>query len=203
MISYAIMAHPQRAQMVDELEASLDHEHTVHWDEGNGRWETGERAWLSYDAGAKWHVVIQDDAVLCTDFAERCEDFLLSCPKGPASLYLGAGRPRQAEIVARLNRLDEIDDRIALPKLIWGVCLALPTDMIGPMLDACASGVPQYDGRMGLHFQRLGVPCVHSWPSLADHRDEDSIVHARVGCERVAHWFADNPRPERFSHGED
>lgn len=198
MISYAIMAHPARAQMVEELRADLAVPCTQVWDEGAGRWDTGYRSWSCYDRAASWHVVLQDDAVLCENFAQRAEDFLMNEAGSdrPASFYLGTGRPRQSRLLPYLAVAQE--PAITMPWLIWGVALAVPTSMIDEMLEGCDMGIPNYDGRLQMYFENLRRPCTYSWPCLVDHRDEHSLVSGTVDIERRAHWFADNPRPESF-----
>ena len=191
--SFAIMAHPDRAWMVDELSDALGVDHTVHWDRRGDRWETGSRAWSAADKRAKWHVVIQDDAILCDDFTDRVFSFLETRKSQPVSFYLGAGRPRQVDVLRAISQAGDAD-ALEMNQLIWGVCVALPRRFVTPMLMECSRGVPHYDTRMSQFFERRKIKTAYSWPSLVDHRDEPSLIYKNLATPRVAHRFAGSSR---------
>lgn len=191
-VSLSIMAHRDRESMVTSLQASLSGDIPVAWDRGIDRWDTGVRAWQHFDPKATWHVVIQDDAVLATGFEQQIADFLCTqLPDHPVSFYLGAGRPRQHAVARQIRVADSINSpQIVLPWLLWGVCFALPTAHIPKVLEECSSGIPHYDSRISRYFERRKINTVYSWPSLADHRDEPSLVYENPSMKRVAHRFA-------------
>ena len=188
-MSFSVMAHPARAAMVDDMSVDFP----VAWDDGGGVWDTAIRAWDLYDRSALWHVVIQDDAILCDDFVRRVEDFLnKESPEYPVSFYLGGGRPRQAEVHRILAEQDQDDGRVLLPWCLWGVAICLPTAHIAGVMDECDFfGPPQYDRRISGYYERRNINTVYSFPSLADHRDDVSLIHSSVGVDRRALWFID------------
>lgn len=174
--------------MVNQLIESLDHEHTIHWDQGMDRWETGARAWHAARSEHEWHVVIQDDAILCDDFAERATEYLSRQEFQPVSFYLGSGRPRQNSVKRFIK--EATGDTIIMPWMIWGVCVAIPYKQAQAMLHGCKDGIPNYDTRISQYFERRRIQTAYSWPSLVDHRDEPSLIHHGLRTKRVAHNFA-------------
>lgn len=188
-LSASIMAHPVRENFVDELVASLDRPVPVHWDlagpptsQGDQRWRNGDGAWRMYDPDADWHVVIQDDAIVCEDFLAGFEKALAHVPDSNAqvvSAYVGSKRPSQIVFtnMAREARFKDASWAKAL-QLSWGVAIALRTDTIEPMLEWCGrlQGVP-YDRRISrFYYYEAEVACWFTWPCLADHRSSPSLV---------------------------
>lgn len=76
VISYAVMHAPWsgRGPYVAELLAALPGAQLVTDDWRQGVWPTARRAWSAHHAHATHHVVVQDDAVLPSDFLERVEE---------------------------------------------------------------------------------------------------------------------------------
>src|SRR5690606_32431577 len=79
-LSAAIMAHPIRKEQVKELQAMLDRPVPVAWGpnpepspDPQRRWATRRAAWELHDPTADWHLVIQDDAIVCQDFLAGLE----------------------------------------------------------------------------------------------------------------------------------
>jgi len=193
-VSYSIMAHPDRADHVDALTAQLIGEGlpevAISWDRegpasGNHDrvWRNARAAWVMHEPDADWHVLIQDDAVLCKDFAAGMSEALRHV-RGPAvvSPYLGNGRmvPSRWERVATLA-----DQREAVwirtSKLMWGVTIAIPTLLISDMIKHADQriGVPD-DMRVAGWAERNGVDVWYTWPSLVDHRSVPSLTKHRA-----------------------
>src|SRR5690606_31733722 len=99
------MAHPARRAWVTELHDQLGPVPAA-WDQRNNEWDTGARAWRLHDPDADWHLVLQDDAILCPNFADRLHATLAQAPTGPVSLYIGTGRPRQTQVQRALRDAD-------------------------------------------------------------------------------------------------
>lgn len=183
-LSVAIMAHPKRAHFVSELEPLLPGAEVV-WDRMNDRWDTGRRSQLSYDHGADWHLVVQDDAVLCPDFLPGVEKALQAVPGNPVAFYMGKVRPhaRRTREAARYA-LAEGSSWVTGPGPWWGVAVATPTERIKDMIAYCdqRKSVGNYDIRMAHYWASVGVECWYSVPSLVDHRvgiDNPSLVPGR------------------------
>lgn len=196
-VSMAIMAHPARQDFVDELTAGQLHDVPVVWDQQNDRWDTGRRSMLAYDPTADWHLVVQDDAILCSDFVATVHRALACVPADrPVAFYTGRTRPN-AELVRRMVEAAERLDRrwLEFPGPWWGPAVAVPVHMIDRMV-AWGDENPKianYDKRMAAHFDSLGVRCWYSYPSLVDHRTEGnpSLVPGRGNAPiRTAWCFA-------------
>jgi predicted O-methyltransferase YrrM len=199
-LSVAIMAHPVRAKEVEELVASLDREVTIIFDERpqpskdpKQRWTTGKRAWQAYDPDADWHMVIQDDAIVCPDMIAGFETALAQFDgEGIVSAYTGTGRPDQNNVKRAIKNSDRFGHRwLTTWSLNWGVAFAVPTNTIDEMLAWCdrpARAQRNYDMRIGQYYRDIkGWKAWHTYPSLVDHRDTASLVGHGQGGNRHAH----------------
>jgi hypothetical protein len=197
-VSYAIMAHPTRDHYVEGLQEDLPNVATC-WDRVNNEWDTASRALAAYESDADWHVVVQDDAILCDNFADIAWEALNGIRhNGPVSFYTGCGRPYAKEI-KRL--VDEVTERnvpwIAMPNgPLWGVCLAFPVRLIDQMIEACdEKRIVDYDSKVCDFFRHdEKLETWYSMPSLVDHRDEagsPSLIPGHGSSSgRVAHnWL--------------
>lgn len=194
------MAHPKRRQQANRLLAQLANypfiQCYITWDEQNNEWHTGERALRSgIAAGADWHIVIQDDAILSEDFYTNVEKALTYVPtKTLVSFYTGKVRPygdRVATAVAKTKYASWLRFHL----LLWGVCIAVPTDHIVHMLEYCEDRQEQYDTRIGIFYQRNMLPIYYTMPSLVDHDDDlgSLLNHGQTEERRVAHNFVSGP----------
>jgi hypothetical protein len=194
-VSASIMAHPDRADMVRALESALDRDVPVVWDragtasgKGDRVWSVARRAWEARHPDTDFHVLIQDDAVVCPDFLAGLEkaldhvpDTALVCP------YLGQG----SNVPERWTRMADRADQqgaswVRSYVLMWGVSIAVPTRFIPDMIAWCDRkvGMPD-DMRVGRWFQRQGIDTWYTWPSLVDHRPSPSLTKHR-NSTRVA-----------------
>lgn len=188
-VSCAVMAHPSRKGMVDELLADLDRPVKVVWDEINDRHDTGIRAVEAYDPSCTHHLVLQDDVVPCRDLLAGVERALTHVPGDvPVSLYVGRVRPfRRA--VERAAVQAEGASWITMAGIYWGPAIVLPTaviDELSPWFRA--STIQNYDRRLSKWFKNQGLPCWYTWPSLVDHRGDRSLVRPSTAVRR-AHRF--------------
>lgn len=196
LLSVAIMAHPSRMKFIGDLKKQLK-DAKVHLDQGMGVWDTGARAWRSYNHDAVWHLVIQDDAILCADFISKASAALSAADAvRPVSFYLGDVRPHPEIVEPALDMVREI----GLPWLEmegpwWGVAIALPTALIPKMLEWCdaVTETKRYDRRIAWYFAKQQIRCWYTCPSLVDHRTGDetpSLCHPDAPT-RKARWFID------------
>lgn len=189
-VSVAVMAHPDRAGFVDELCGRLDRDPTVVWDEIGDVWHTGRRAMLAYDPDADYHLVIQDDAVVCRDLVAGVEKALEYVERRRTlNLYMGESkRPALNELFARADA--EGASFIVTRPVPHGVAVAFPTVMIDWYV-AKTDLIPDdtYDRRLQLAVNK---PSWTAWPSLVDHRQEPSLMGHRDG--RRARRFIDMDR---------
>jgi hypothetical protein len=208
-VAWRIWAHPVRRAWVHQLAAQLDADVPIVYDENPvpsrdpaQRWAVCQR--LLRTAAADGHEYvgwIQDDAVVCRDFTATV-DAALKAATNPIvmSPYTGRGRPDQAA-VARAVRAATTGGHpwMSLRSLYWGVAVVMPTSAVEPVLRIGSRSAFRYspsDYRVGVVLRdRLGLQTWYTLPSLAEHRDADSLVgHDKPGQERVAHDFLGTDR---------
>jgi hypothetical protein len=186
-LSAAIMAHPSRADMVDELLSTLDRPVKVVWDEKQDRHDTGIRAMEAFDPSCSHHLVIQDDVLPCADLLAGTERALKYVPQDvPLSLYLGRVKPFRHAVTAAVSKAHGAS-WITMNGIYWGPGIVLPTAVI-PEMSAWfrRATVTNYDRRMSRWFESRKIRCWYTWPSLVDHRGDESLVKGH-GPGRHAH----------------
>lgn len=188
-LSVSIMAHRARQEHAEELQSRLDREAPIVYDpqplpspDPVQRWHTGRMAWEAHDPEADWHMVIQDDALVCDDLVSGLEKALeVLGPKGLVCAYSGTGKPDQTHIKRAIAHAREHGHSWwSSRSLCWGVAIIAPVPTIGAMLKWCSQphrkGI-NYDKKIGLYYR--DVKNWRSWytnPSLVDHRDGESLV---------------------------
>lgn len=200
-ISVAMMAHPKRTELVEEIRAQLDRDVPVVWDERESRWDTGKRAMLAYDPACTHHAVIQDDVIPCRDLFAGLALALRHVPAGvPVCGYVGRVRPyAQLVTCAAAEARARGASWLTMHTLNWGPLIVVPTDAIPEMVAYSdrLRDIPNYDRRLSRFWElQRQVPTWYTWPSLVDHADGPSLVPGRIGTDRskaahtrVAHTF--------------
>ena len=193
-LSVAMMAHPKRAAMVDDLLGRLDRPATAVWDELNDRHDTGIRAVEAYDPTCTHHLVIQDDVLPCRDLIAGAERALAHVPDGhPASFYLGRVQPFRRRVQQAVDQAAGDASWITMDGVYWGPAIAVPTasieDLSAWYRGRSAARITNYDRRLSTWFEKRHLACWYSWPSLVDHRGDSSLVRASKAV-RTAHRFA-------------
>ena len=192
-LSVAVMAHPKRAVMVDDLLRRLDRPAAVVWDELNDRHDTGIRAVEAYDPTCTHHLVIQDDVLPCRDLIAGIERALAHVPDGhPASFYLGRVQPFGPKVEAAVRVAGDSASWITMDGVYWGPAIIVPTAVIEDLSKWYRGRAGQrhqnYDRRVSTWFERRGIACWYSWPSLVEHRGDESLVRDSKAI-RTAHRF--------------
>lgn len=193
-LSCAVMAHKKREAMVDDLLSRLDRPVPVVWDRINDRHDTGARAMEAFDPSCSHHLVLQDDVLPSRDLIAGAERALKWCPQGvPVSLYIGRVRPFAGPVQKAVTSAEGAS-WITMQGIYWGPAVILPTSSIDSMLDWFrgpeGSTVVNYDRRMSVWYRMQNLDCWYSWPSLVDHRGEESLC-GRRSSKRNAHKFHD------------
>jgi hypothetical protein len=193
-VSFAVMAHPSRASWARDLMRQIPGA-VIHWDAGMSLWETARRAWLGADRHARWHVVVQDDAILCRDFPGSVSHALGHLePVRPVSFYLGGPRPHAAIAGPALSRaLAAGATWLEMEGPWWGVCYALPVDDIPSVVGWGDTVQCTYrdERRVAWWYANRRVRCWYTVPSLVDHRDisaNPSLLEGHYGS-RSARCF--------------
>lgn len=192
-LSVAVMAHPRRRRLVDRLVERLGvGRDRVVWDRRDDMWANGVRSWQAHDETADWHLVIQDDAVVCEDLLPGLERALERVPaSATASLYLG-NQPRGQRAAKAAGKYDDTSF-VRLSRLVWGVAMIAPVYTISDMIDwTRRHDCPGYDTRVAMYYRSaLGFPCWFTWPSLVDHHDGPSLIDHSDGRRAVNFVGAD------------
>ena len=196
------MAHPDRSALVADLRERLTGagEIPVHWDDegpasGNADrvWRTARGGWMLADLDADWHVLIQDDALVCEDFLPGLAHALLGVPDDVVVCpYLGRG----GAVGQRWVNLGHEADRrgaswVLSHKLMWGVAICIPVRLIPEMIDRADRmvGTPD-DMRVSGWAKRTRRDVWYTWPSLVDHRPVPSITKHRAADRHAVRYYA-------------
>lgn len=195
MISAAVMAHPRRTDMVVDLKRRLDRPVPVVWDEVNDRHDTGIRALEAFDPTCSHHLVIQDDVLPAPDLLAGVEMALEHVPADvPVSFYIGRVKPFGRAVEAAVRRCPSDVSWLIMDGVYWGPAVAVPTGEIPEIAEwwrtRRAERITNYDRRLSFWYQQHNRRCWYSWPSLVDHRGDDSLVSGHT-AERRAHRFCD------------
>lgn len=197
-LSVALMGHPKRQRFIDELTPQLPGAEVV-LDRENDRWETGRRSLLAFDPAATHHLVVQDDAVLSRDLLPACEMVAEAAGERPVALYTGKVRPHQNTVTPAYRRARRSGSPwLEMEGPWWGVAIIIPTAHIPDVVawGDQASRIRNYDRRIAAWYERAGIDCWYTVPSLVDHREVDenpSLISGRTG-NRQAHWFIGEDR---------
>lgn len=198
-ISLTIMAHEGRRKRAETmLEKLSKHPFSscyITWDQVNEEWHTGERALRSgIDAGANWHCVLQDDAIVPDDFYTHLTNAINNVPtRSLISLYTGQSRPFPKRVATAVDRAKGCSF-LQFYMLLWGVGIVLPTTHIEPLLEECETRQEPYDTRIGIWYLRNMLPVFYTNPSLVDHDDDlgSLLDHGKAPGRRVAHNYIGN-----------
>lgn len=161
-ISIRIMAHPKRREWAEELSEKL--ECPIIWDEKNNVWDTCRRSWLSaLEEDSDYCLVIQDDAVLCTNFDEKLIELLFDNQFPAYQLYYGNDKRKKLK--------DSIIKGFKWGEMMWGVAIMLRTELVGEMIRFGDSHPAWQDDVKIKHFLRSkGIKTAFPVPGLVDHR---------------------------------
>lgn len=170
-LSIVIMAHPKRKDLIPYLKEKLG-DVSVVWDEKNDLWDTCRRAWLAQDFKCKYAVVIQDDALITSDFRKKAEKII----KGDQiySFYL-------SRLIGNRVRLAiQKGSHSILSEMIFNeVAICMPTKYIKEMVKFCDDHQATNDQFINKWARQKGKQICYPIPSLTSHRDElESIYRA-------------------------
>lgn len=195
-LSISIMAHPSRAAFFPRLKEKLG-DVPFAIDQNNNLIDNCKAAWRLYDPECQFHVVIQDDGIICNNFEYRALKFITEREQERAlknwtvtgyNFYCRAFYPpeKMAEF-EKQGYLYEGYNR-------GGVAICLPTNQIENMLK-------YYDTLNSLHDDvRISQWITHNKfrmcfavPSLVDHDDHNtSLAGSKPVMFRKAYKFIDD-----------
>ncbi|QEZ45018.1 hypothetical protein D2917_00060 [Cupriavidus oxalaticus] len=196
-VSKTIMAYKTRKHRIPYIRKMIG-DAQVSLDEGQwGLWENSKRCWLSYDSGADFHMVIQDDAIVAERFYEKFEKYLTEKPsKKVFSLFfrLKSKKTHPEFNAAATGSVD--NGGFEFPRLQFGVAIVVESGMVEPMVKF-ADGLSDVkyknidDLRFSAFFNQVGVKTFYTLPSLVDHEELLDSTIRRDAAGRTATWFAD------------
>ena len=163
MWSLSIMAHPRRAQMVEELQQEFP-DVPVAWDTDNNVWHTCREAWRLHDPTAKWHIVLQDDVIVAKDFVEKATSILNSLERECAVCFFVGDKAQRHGGQSFYAR-----------KIYNEVAICLPTHRIQPMIALCDAIGSSTDRDIERYCKRSRLPVYYPIPSIVEHRDSPSL----------------------------
>jgi len=191
-LSAAIMSHPRRAAAARALAASLPElSPTVVFDPSgsSGTLATARLAWATVGPGATHHLVLQDDALPCEDFAERVRDAITDHPVASLSFFddWGGRTANMVRIAAmRGHRWAEV-----ATSYVPAQALVLPAAHAATFASfACPDDTPD---DVALYEHTRGLPRYVQVPNLADHDDMVSLTGNHPMGVRRSSCFTTDP----------
>lgn len=195
MLSISVMAHPSREKFFPYLKErlgdvpfSIDHN-------SEGVWSNARKAWAMFDPEAQFHVVVQDDAIVCDDFQARAEEAIYNAFRAgvhnehgfAVSFYFGNRGTLRGVAKEGMER-----GYCTMGRTPWAVAICLPTSLIPEMLRECEEmAMPQDDVRIGKFIRSRSMRVYFPLPSLVSHRTGESSLVGDEGKGREAAYFID------------
>jgi hypothetical protein len=159
--SICILHHPKREKYIPYLKERLG-DVKIFTDNGQGFLKNCQETWASYDKEALWHLVIEDDAIICKDFYKELDRILID------------------ENVV-YNLFYENDN------VFGGVAICIPVKYIDGLLDYSENGYNKkvfyhpWDVLIKMYCEKNNIKKEFVIPSLVDHRQVDSLVGNKLG----------------------
>jgi hypothetical protein len=187
-LSVAIVNHISRKYLADRLVATLGPDTKVFTSvadlDHNDCVENSRKAWAAFDQTADYHLVFEDDAVLCSNFYARL-DKILTDKSRIYNLYwsnipLPEGALKQGFVLA--------NHHCSIP--VAGVCI--PTKLIPDMLEFTKGHIGWLDARIMKWAQSGDIMIYYPIPCLVDHNAaEKSLLMGYIAPNRRSSYFID------------
>lgn len=190
-ISCAVVAHPARTASALALTTALDlvGPTICMMDNDNiGAVANHRRAWRSHDLTKDWCLVVEDDAILCTDFPTRLDDALFTAPTDVVSLYSGLNYPTHRVRRAALARGEaerNNRDHFILDTMDHAVAIAVRTKLVASLGFHLNTDDQPTDDAITTWAQTTGHQVTYTHPSLVDHADGPTLITHPDGVRRT------------------
>jgi hypothetical protein len=185
-LSISIMMYPLRAEFLPYLKSKLG-DVPVAMDNGVGLIANCRNAWTMYDPTADYHVVIQDDAIVCDDFYNRAIEYLKKANGLPVSFFYA-----QSRFYKKFQKEREETGAICHKALYGGVAICLPVKLIEPMLlHYDKDYVMMDDHRIGRFLLNNKIDIYCPFPCLIDHRVGNMSICNRAISKTQASEYID------------
>ena len=211
------MAHPSRAEFFPYLQEKLSiplSQFSI--DQHNNLLDNCKASWMLHNPEADFHVVIQDDSIVCEDFAERAISFISE----QETKRIRENRPVQGYnffLKQDRNKAPIRPEGGCFIDMVTrgGVAICLPVLCIKPMLEEFDRQTSRHDDdRISEYVRKNNYRMAFPVPSLIDHRcDLGSVAGNKkslrayqfidrkpVTIPKIIHqlWVGDKPRPDKW-----
>ncbi|MFJ5545580.1 hypothetical protein [Micromonospora chalcea] len=195
-LSVTIMHHPARDVALDvlveacrPLSARIVHDPAP--DAARSPLRTAKVAWASIAEGATHHLVLQDDARVCDDFATHVVAAIARRPAHGIALYTDWSSP-QNSFLCRLAAVAG-SPWAALSPMEWIPALAflLPADVAADLaayLAPIPDEVTDDDQMIARYCRERGVPMLATVPHLVDNRGLPTLIAGHGGRHHATVW---------------
>ncbi|MFI1536188.1 hypothetical protein [Streptomyces anandii] len=177
------MTHPARADVaaaLREQHPELDLRIVMDPEPDQPPWvvRTFREGWRAADPLASHHLLLQDDVVLCQDFAHHLNRVIRAMPRAAISLFADWSARNSAMV--RLAGLTGASFAPVIGKFAPTQGMVLPADVAASLVDYLSHGgsVPgePEDITVLRFFRSRGIQPVISVPNIVEHRDIPSIA---------------------------
>lgn len=181
------MAHPKRAEYIPYLKSRLG-DVPVAMDDGCGLLENCKRAWRLRDPNADYHVVIQDDCIICDDFYNRAVERIKKANGLAVSFFYS-----QSKFYRKFLNEAKTTGAITKKGLYGGLAICLPTKLIPEMLAHYESQKGPFDDhRINKFLMSKKIDIYSPIPCLVDHRQNHMSLFTGKKSQAQACQFIDN-----------
>lgn len=198
------MAHHKREHWFPYLGERLGDVPFSVDDGTKGIWQNNKDAWALHDPNADYHVVIQDDAIVCDNFHERAREFIARF-EGENAFQFFYGNKGHVATDKEMNEALKHTGFIRKRNLAWGVAICLPIRHIKPLAEyGNRHPAWQDDSKIDGYIKTAKLPVIFPIPCLIDHRkmeDNKTLVPSR-DSSRYSDVFIDNPLPDIYKEEE-
>lgn len=203
-LSIAIMGVPERTEQQVRLCDQLVVPATLVLDDQTPRrgiWHTAQRAWERAGT-ATHHLVLQDDALLCSGFLQALDQLIDAVPDAPLILCGNLAAPMQA---AKVRGCPWIKTNIVR----HAVAIVLPAPLVTDWLIWCTTHVPASfphdDVRLEMFLIATGRLAYYPVPSLVRHDSPDRPEfewwgEADPSALTAVDWSDYDPAPRYITH---
>jgi len=180
--------HPTRKEYLPYLQKKLG-DVPVAMDDGVGLIKNCSNALLLHDPTADYHVVIQDDCIVCDDFYNRAVACLEKAQGLPVSFFYS-----QSKFYNKFKKERAKTGAIVKKALYGGLAICLPTKLIPAMLEFYdKQRIPFDDHRIGLFCMANSLNFYNPFPSLIDHRQgHKSVFTGQMSQAQAAEYIDRN-----------
>lgn len=161
------MAHPKRTAWAKALAKQLGA--PIYFDTNNTVWDTCKGAWQLH-GNEPYHLVVQDDAILCKDFKAEVTKLLTKTERLGAAYQLYYGNQKDS-VIPLVREEAGTKGYVLRNQCAWGVAIMLPTHLINDMI-RFGNGYYawQDDTKIKYFLKSRGIKTIFPIPCLVDHR---------------------------------